>query len=666
MNFRKDIELYRAFAVLVVVFYHCHFVVFNNFQLLQGGFLGVDIFFVISGFLITSILYSEQQKNTYNYFNFISKRFKRIVPVFIFILLLTSIATYFILLPEEMQKYDESLITSLFFVSNILYMNQDSYVDISSNFKPLLHTWSLSVEIQFYILYPIIFIFILQKLTVKKINVIFISLVCLSLLISFYLKESHPDFVFFSIPTRLYEFLIGALFALNLISINSVFQNKYIRFLIKIISLIIIVLSVFYIDDKNIYQPFISLPLVVATALILSIPTNKFALENNFITLIFGYIGLISFEIYLWHQPIFVFYRLYFGENSINIWIFAVLFALIVLLSSAIYHLIEKQYRVNKLSINKKLSLFFLFTILVAYGWYGFASSGIQERFTTQEMKIYNNYSVEEFRRLKDKNESSGIERVCGMRSPQDACRFGDQSFVVVGDSFAGMYEYALEDQLRSFGHGLISFSFEQCPFVDDTLWFGTVKSCPKINKQRWEEIYKFKDRKTFIISADFNQFFATKQKVIENQKTLQQDELNKLAWSSFAANVQQLLALGHRVIVLYQPPDPIIDVKKDIYRSIRTNTSIQTIYSGNNIASQKINLELDKILPDNPNLVKIKPYSILCKNENECLSIIENYGGLYNLGNHLSYFGAKLILDETLFNKEFKGYNLISNTAQK
>ncbi len=209
--YRPEIDGLRAIAVFSVIFYHANLVIFDK-NFLSGGFLGVDIFFVISGYLITSIILREIYKtNNFSFINFYERRIRRIIPALFFVILCSLPFAYLILFMEPIIDFSKSIISSIFFISNIYFnFTGNVYGEEHTLLKPLLHTWSLSVEEQFYILFPIFLVITIRFF--KKYLFFFLSIVFLiSIGFSSYLSIYHPSFNFYQIFSRAFELLLGSL-----------------------------------------------------------------------------------------------------------------------------------------------------------------------------------------------------------------------------------------------------------------------------------------------------------------------------------------------------------------------------------------------------------------------------------------------------------------------
>ncbi|MDQ7083868.1 MAG: acyltransferase [Sulfurovum sp.] len=236
-NFRWDIQGLRAISVLFVLIFHI------NPDVLPGGYLGVDIFFVISGYLILGFIWKHLTQNTFSLFQFYTKRMYRLAPAFLVLVLISTIVGYFVLLPNEGIHYIQSLVSTLFYYSNFYFYSQADYFNSTMEFAPLLHTWSLSVEEQFYIVFPIILLLIYK---VKKDRIIplllFLALLslCFSQLAIYY---EHDSFAFFASPTRFFQFIIGGLVS---IAVPKNTLSRSLNDILMLLGLAIIGLTVYF------------------------------------------------------------------------------------------------------------------------------------------------------------------------------------------------------------------------------------------------------------------------------------------------------------------------------------------------------------------------------------------------------------------------------------
>lgn len=234
MKYRPDIDGLRAIAIIPVVLFHAEVVGFG------GGFIGVDVFFVISGFLITSLLLQDIQKNRFSIAHFYERRVRRIFPALMTVFAACAVAAYILLLPQDLILFAKSLVAAILFASNFHFMSKTGYFDAPAESHPLLHTWSLSVEEQFYIFFPLILWFLAAKKMRfgPTILVIFVS----SLIVSLWATAAHPKFGFYMLPSRTWEMMLGSLLALN---IAPPIQSKRAREIAGALGLLLILVATF-------------------------------------------------------------------------------------------------------------------------------------------------------------------------------------------------------------------------------------------------------------------------------------------------------------------------------------------------------------------------------------------------------------------------------------
>jgi len=318
LKYRPEIDTLRAIAVLAVIIYHANFYLFGNL-VFSGGYLGVDIFFIISGYLITSIILKELiEKDSFSFKNFYIKRIKRILPALLFVMLVSIPFSWIYLYPTDLVSFSKSILYSLGFTSNFYFhFSGLEYGSPEGLLKPFLHTWSLSVEEQYYILFPIGLVLVFKFL--RK-HLLYFFLICffISLLLADWGSKNYPSATFYFLHTRIWELILGSLLAYYEIKLGHRGQNKILCQIFPILGLTLIVYSFFSFDGKIFHPSFYTLIPAIGVSLIL-----WFSYEDNFILKILSYkvfvkIGLISYSLYLWHYPIFSFanhLEIFFNNN---------------------------------------------------------------------------------------------------------------------------------------------------------------------------------------------------------------------------------------------------------------------------------------------------------------------------------------------------------------
>ena len=351
VRYRADIDGLRAISVFAVVFYHADFIFFNK-EIFSGGFIGVDIFFVISGYLITSLILKEINNNNFSITNFYTRRIRRIIPVLFFVIISCIPIAYIFFLPSSLVDFLYSILSTLFFSSNLYFHHTGLiYGGPDSSLKPLLHTWSLSVEEQFYIIFPVILI-LFRKFLKNYILHLFIIFFFVSFISTQIISIKYPLHNFYFINVRIWELLAGSIIAY--LNTNSIKYNNKLTDYFPYLGLTLILFSIFLLNDEMSLPSIYSMPAVIGTCLIIF-----FSNSNNFLTIVlslrvFVFFGLISYSLYLWHFPLFAFYNyIFFESNSFIIKIIIILLS--ILLSFLSYFFIEKPFRNKKKISNKNL-----------------------------------------------------------------------------------------------------------------------------------------------------------------------------------------------------------------------------------------------------------------------------------------------------------------------
>ncbi len=391
IKYRPEIDGLRAVAVLAVVIYHAEFVL-GGHKVLPGGFLGVDVFFVISGFLITSLMMKElNSTGRISIGDFYEKRARRLLPVLFVVMAATIPFAWKHLLPAQMVDFSSSLFFSLFFGSNFYWdFSLQKYGAESGTLKPLLHTWSLAVEEQYYIVYPLILLAIYRWF---KANVIVLLTAgfLLSLQFSEWMTVRDSSFSFYMLPSRFWELLAGGLLA-NILHLHPQKDNDaLLNRVMPIFGLYLIVYSIVFFDFEEMKHPgFATLIPVVGTVLII-----WFANEKDLVTRVlsskgFVSLGLVSYSFYLWHYPVFSFARIKDDARS-NYDMLELLVASLVLAIIS-YFLIEKPFR-NRARIGLRYFALFSVGLVMVFSAFYFAAvktDGVLGRYSEGQLKFLN------------------------------------------------------------------------------------------------------------------------------------------------------------------------------------------------------------------------------------------------------------------------------------
>src|SRR5690606_1847193 len=299
MKYRPDIDGLRALAVFPVILFHAGHPWFT------GGFLGVDVFFVISGFLITSFIISNLQNDSFRFFDFYDRRARRILPALFVVMLCSSLLAPLFMLPNDLKTYGQSVVATVFSANNILLFLTSGYWSLAAEFKPLYHTWSLGVEEQFYLVAPLALALVFRVWrSTRAISLFILTVAVASFLYS--LNHDNREFNFLIIFTRAWELLAGSLAAL--VALKRGVRNNA---LLSMIGLALILGSYVALHALSSTQVIVNLPAVLGTFLIILSCTSTSNPVHRVLTLRpLVFTGLLSYSIYLWHQPILAFVRL--------------------------------------------------------------------------------------------------------------------------------------------------------------------------------------------------------------------------------------------------------------------------------------------------------------------------------------------------------------------
>ena len=303
MKYRPEIDGLRALAVVPVILFHA------GFELFSGGFVGVDVFFVISGYLITTILIEDIENQRFSLVNFYERRARRILPALFFVMLVCIPFAWMWMMPNQMKDFSQSLVAVSLFSSNVLFWRESGYFDAAAEEKPLLHTWSLAVEEQYYLLFPI-FLILAWRFGKNRVFWMIVVMAAISLLLSEWGWRNKATANFYLAPTRAWELFAGSIAAF-IVQKQGVQKNNY----LALLGLAAIIFSIFAYDEATPFPSVYALAPVLGVVMLILYADKETLAAKLLSTKAFAGIGLISYSAYLWHQPLFAFTRLTRLEN---------------------------------------------------------------------------------------------------------------------------------------------------------------------------------------------------------------------------------------------------------------------------------------------------------------------------------------------------------------
>ena len=430
LSYRAEIDGLRAIAVVSIILYHAQ-LVFSGRNWFEGGYIGVDIFFVISGYLITRIiLYDLQIKDTFSFLNFYERRARRILPMLFVVIIVSIPFAWQNLLSKEFEEYAKSILTSIFFSSNFFfYFSTIEYGADSALLKPFLHTWSLGIEEQFYLLFPILTIFTF-KFFHKYFLTILLGLSLLSLQFAELMEVRNSELNFFLPFSRFWELAVGSLLAYREQNYKTSDEGIGVKIL-PMLGLYLIIYSILFFDEKTPHPSFQTLIPIIGVSLIIWFSSKDELVGKVLSSKPLVWIGLISYSAYLWHFPIFAFYRIGLFDEEMGIQAATVMIILTFLLSFISYKLIEKPFRSKVSTKTFLLSISFAFVIIISISSYIILSNGVSSVLRLGFDPKISNFNPNIITTA-EPSYLYGDDKVCDSK---DAIYFNETQFCVIGDT---------------------------------------------------------------------------------------------------------------------------------------------------------------------------------------------------------------------------------------
>ena len=639
-NYRPEIDGLRCIAVISVVLYHAQIIIFN-FQPFKGGFIGVDIFFVISGYLITSIILREIiKKGDFSFKNFYERRLRRILPALLFVMLLSIPFSWIYLYPAELVNFSKSILYSLGFGSNFYFhFSGLEYGSPEGLLKPFLHTWSLSVEEQYYLLFPLI-LFIIFKYFKEYFFYFLLLIFFISLMLADWGSKNYPSSTFYFLHTRVWELICGSLIAYFEIKLGHRNQNKILSQVLPTFGFFLIIYSIIFFSNKTFHPSFYTLIPVIGVAIILWY-TDK----NDFVSKILSHkllvgVGLISYSLYLWHYPIFsfaknlgFFFDTYLGK--------LILIIVSLVLSVFTYYFIEQPAR--KMSSTKRV---FSIMIISACIIFVYTATTIIKNGFLNRVKVKSYQEKHTFMYLTQDNKP------CFNRS-KNLCMFGsyDKKIILLGDSHMGSLAYDLYNRTKS------KYSF--LPIT--AAGYFHLREIKQINKynnkinmnyenfrNNVDEILNNSKNNIIIIGGVYSLYFYNKRiehralhwdSQFVNKDTLKYDAT--IIENDFV-NLITDLSIDNEVILLYPIPEIGVNLQKKKFENmvrVFNFTYLDFLKQNSDVINffNKINI---------PNVHKVYPHSVFCNELKNLCSTHDNDNFFFFDGYHPSIKGAKMIND--------------------
>ena len=634
ISYRPEVDGLRAIAVGSVILYHAGVWPFT------GGYVGVDIFFVISGYLISSIILGDIAGNGFSFTSFYERRIKRIFPALFAVLAFSTVAAVISFTPLQLREFGQALAATTIFASNIYFRLKAGYFSADTENNPLIHMWSLSVEEQFYLLFPILLI-IFQRSVRRRLNLAIVAALILSLGWSLY-QEHHGDAManFFLPQTRAWELLAGALVAIN----RARWQNIAARYRIaamgvEISGALLMLIPIITLSATSSWPGINTIPVVAGAALLILAANTRSPVGRLLAMPPMVWVGLISYSAYLWHQPLFAFGHIvrprFSGLETAG--------AIVATFGIAwlSWRFIERPFR--KPGNYRRITLFACSAALTfAFAAIGLAlhlTNGLPQRFAPATLALADTAAPSPKRAHCHAEGADYLQ-------PKDACRYFNPrvTWAVLGDSHAIETGQALAEELRARDEGIVQLTFSGCQpaliFVSEnpgcTSWLNDAVSLIEREKDIHDVLLVF--RHPFYLYGDQKRTYPEPPRDRPNfLLNLPPDAARARYWQSYEALVRRLLVAGKRVHIVAPIPELPVPIDRYVFGAKPGDQGItRRFYAQRN---GEILQHLQKIAHW-PGVSLSDPVTALCDAEN-CHAIVDGKA-MYFDDNHLSMAGAR------------------------
>jgi len=657
MNYRPEIDGLRAIAVLGVVIFHAKLSLFGH-AILPAGFLGVDIFFVISGYLISRILLGNLKEGTFSLKDFYVRRARRILPALLLVMLVTIPFAWVFLIPHQYESYAQSILATLAFGSNILFWQEAGYFDEPSHLKPLLHTWTLGVEEQYYIIFPIA-LFIGWTFLRKYISLVLFLTAIASFAIVLWAQETYLTASFYLLPTRVWEFFIGALIAKRELEKGRITPSTLSN-AISFAGLAMIISSLTLFDKTVLHPGFLTLLPVIGSGLII-----LFGHKDNSVCKVMSSkpvvgIGLISYSFYLWHQPLFAFANAY-SIDSLAQWQKAGLIVGGIFLSYLSWKFVERPFRHNETMAWSRFVKISgaCFIILVGFGLHGALTHGAPKRIEGMPPLAQN---LENYSKGYEVGETNCYLNPCVL-----GAEHVEPNLIIKGNSHAGIFAQGLQERLSEKTQSVQILANGDAHIGDNIFpeYYGGYKRWNKLIEEHnalvRDEKFEYVILSSRMTHALYGTGFDNGEGGVENLPSDEWQPLTpeqtKTVMNLFKSGIEDLLKRKKKVVLIYPIPEAGWSVPETLIKKFRRGdwAPLSTSYD----LYKKRNTETIKMLDgfgERENLIRVYPDKIFCDTlVPERCTTHSDREIFYFDSDHLTKKGADLILDEIFTKMEQK-----------
>lgn len=630
-NFRNDINGLRAIAVIAVVLFH-----FKP-TWVPGGFAGVDVFFVISGFLMTGIIFRGLEEKNFSILKFYMARANRIIPALALLCLILLIFGWFYLTPIEYRALGKHTATSISFLSNFIYWLEAGYFDKASHEKWLLHTWSLSVEWQFYIIYPLVLVAMRKLISIKTMK-FFLGLgTVIGFIFCIIATSKWPNPSYYLLPTRAWELMIGGMAYLYPLSLKT--QSK--KF-VELLGISLIIGSYFTVSAENPWPGYLAIFPVLGSFLMIQAHRNNSIITNNFL---FQKLGTWSYSIYLWHWPLVV---LIFSFSLAEYYIYLGIM-LSIFLGFLSYKFIEtinlKNDFPNFFSYFKSKPIFLAGTIAIV-GCEDFITNGFIWHYPKNIIAIAN-----------EENDKNPYNCMIDNKFPCHIGKKNNIKAIIVGDSHADSLATSLANVFNLKSEGIIVLTKASCPLILNIRFFESEDECLKENIKRMQFLKnEYPNIPIFWVARTASYIYGetASERINSIKDTLPEiyfykkyTSPEKSLLNEFEYNLDktiQSLVINRPVYIVLPTPEMKKNVPRHMAKELLLGKKNVDIYIEYNeyINRNKTLIEIMNHVAENNSIELLDPTPYLC-NKHKCKAIYKNLPIYYD-GDHMNEYGNKLL----------------------
>lgn len=638
LKYRPEIDGLRAIAVMSVILFHA------GFTWIPGGYVGVDVFFVISGYLITSILLREHSAGTYSLRDFYERRARRILPALYVVMAVCVPLGWWLMPPDQLVGLGKSMIATVAFVSNLFFGFTTDYFDRATELKPLLHTWSLGVEEQFYVVFPLL-LALTSRWGPRRQVKCFAAIAIASLGYAEFAWRFIPDGHFYSALGRAWELVVGATIAY--LGIHRPSSPGRAATLGASAGLALVLVSIFLFSPDIPFPGLYALVPTIGSALIIRYATSANPVGAVLASRPFVGIGLISYSAYLWHQPIFAFLRIAEGP-SLTGPAFAPVLVLVLVLADLSRRYIERPFRSRqRIGIGALTLVCSMGAVCLAgLGAVAALTHGFPSRLDAERQVLVATAVPSPMR---DACHTTGTF----YRAPKDACTYFTEpvTWAAIGDSHAVEPAYALAELLKPRHQGVLHLSFSSCgPAI---LYDSPTPGCTAWQREALRQLAESKTIKNVLVSFRYNLYlfgyhlpgYPKMPDVAPKIGTLDAADARDLIWKSFTTIIDELRKSGKHVYVVGPEPElskPILHVS--VASPFRAGEKFDTGIPRAWVDTRNRYVETRmKALPWGADLTYLDPVPLFCDLQ-RCHAIIDEKA-MYFDEDHFSVKGAERLL---------------------